>query len=180
MSVEINRTVGQMTSAPGADEREIVFTRSFAAPRELVWKAWTEPERMAKWWGPRDLTNPVIEMDLRPGGAYLFVMRSPDGTDYPMRGVYLEIVQPERLIMTDTLEEQPGDWQEMLNQYRGSPDINAAFKLVFTILFEEQDGQTTVRIISRFDSVTDRDAILKMGMTEGWAESLDTLESLLG
>src|SRR5258708_3567492 len=82
------------------EEQELVLTREFEAPRELVFKVWTDPKHVAQWWGPRGFTNPVCELDLRPAGAILIHMRGPDGTVYPMTGVYQEIVEPERLVVT--------------------------------------------------------------------------------
>src|SRR5258708_29275739 len=78
-------------------ERELVITRIFDAPRELVFKVWTDPKHLAQWWGPQGFTNPVCEIDLRPGGALRIVMRAPDGAEHPMTGIYREIVAPERL-----------------------------------------------------------------------------------
>lgn len=82
-------------------EREIVVTHVFDAPRALVFKAWTDPKHLMHWWGPRVFTNPICESDARVGGAWRIVMRSPDGVDYPGGGVYLEIVEPERLVFTN-------------------------------------------------------------------------------
>ncbi len=81
-------------------ERDFVITRVFDAPPELVFKAWTDPKHMARWWGPRIMTTPVCEMDVRPGGAYRIVMHAPDGSDYPITGVYREVTPPRRLVMT--------------------------------------------------------------------------------
>src|ERR1700740_1278719 len=81
-------------------EREIVITRVFDAPREAVFKAWTDAKELAQWWGPKGFTNPVCEIDARVGGAIRIHMRSPDGTVYPMKGEFREIVPPERLGLT--------------------------------------------------------------------------------
>jgi len=94
------------TEAPG--ERELVITRVFDAPRELVWKAWIDPERVRRWWGPKNFTAPVCKIDLRVGGAYLYCMRSPEGKDYWSRGVYREIVPPERIVCTDSFADEKG------------------------------------------------------------------------
>src|SRR5471030_3335358 len=80
--------------------REFVITREFDAPRELVFKAWTDPKHLAQWWGPRGFTNPVCEWDVRPGGKIYDVMRAPNGVDYPMGGEFCEIVPPERLVFS--------------------------------------------------------------------------------
>ncbi len=83
------------------DIKELTITRVFDAPRELVWKAWTEPERVKRWWGPKSFTTPVSKIDLRVGGKYLYCMRSPEGKDFWGTGIFREIVAPERLVMTD-------------------------------------------------------------------------------
>ena len=83
-----------------AEDREFVITRVFDAPRSLVFKMWTDPKHMAHWWGPKGFTNPVCEMDVRPGGAWRIVMRGPDGGEHPAKGVYREVVAPGRLVMT--------------------------------------------------------------------------------
>src|SRR5688572_30826396 len=79
-------------------DREISATRVFDAPRDLVWKAWTDPKHIAQWWGPNGFTNTISEMDVKPGGVWRFVMHGPDGTDYRNEIVYLEVVKPERLV----------------------------------------------------------------------------------
>ena len=86
------------SGAAESNEREIVITRFFDAPPEVVFEAWTNPEQLAQWWGPEDFTNPVCELDVRVGGDWRIVMRAPDGAMYPCRGVYLEIVAPERTL----------------------------------------------------------------------------------
>src|ERR1700688_4411146 len=90
-------------------DREVVFTRVFDAPRGLVFKVWTDPKHVAQWWGPHGFTNPVCELDARPGGAIRIHMRGPDGTIYPMTGVYREIVEPERLVFTSVPLDKNGD-----------------------------------------------------------------------
>src|SRR6266568_1315682 len=79
-------------------ERVLVIERIFDAPPNLVFKAWTDPKQVAQWWGPKGFTNPVCEMDARPGGAFVIHMRAPDGTVYPTKGVFREIIEPERLV----------------------------------------------------------------------------------
>ena len=88
-------------------ERDFFITRVFDAPRTLVWKAWTDAGQIARWWGPNSFSNPVCEMDLRPGGAYRLVMRSPDATDYPITGEVREVVAPALLVMTLDCAEHP-------------------------------------------------------------------------
>src|ERR1700722_7778400 len=95
-------------------EKDFVITRLLDAPRTLVFKAWTDPEHVKQWWGPHHFSCPICQIDLKVGSAYRFVMRGPDGTDYPMGGVYREIVVPERLVFTIKTNEHPPEWHEML------------------------------------------------------------------
>lgn len=105
-------------------DREFVISRVFDAPRVLVFTAWTDPEHMAQWWGPHGFTNPVCEMDVRPGGAHRIVMRGPDGVEYPIKGVYLEVVEPERLVMTLDCSEHPAEWHDLVNPSRQKGEGN--------------------------------------------------------
>ena len=90
------------------EAHELIITLVFNAPRALVFKAWKDPKHVARWWGAKGFTNPVCEMDVRQGGALRIVMRAPDGTDYPMRGIYREIVEPERLVFTNVALDSDG------------------------------------------------------------------------
>src|SRR5439155_6676281 len=89
-------------------EATVTLTRVFEAPRALVWKAWTDPEVMAQWFGPRGFTNPVCQLDVRVGGSLHIVMRGPDGNDYPMKGVFREVLAPERLVFTNIAIDHEG------------------------------------------------------------------------
>ena len=137
-------------------ERELVITRVFDAPRSLVFEAWTKPEHLVHWWGPKDFTLPFCKMEFRPGGAYRFCMRSPAGRDYWVRGVYREIVEPERIVWTGALDDEPGR------------------ETVMTVTFAEHEGKTKLTVHQTFfDSDTTR------GAQQGWTESLDRLADYL-
>jgi uncharacterized protein YndB with AHSA1/START domain len=97
-----NRSTGKLP------EGEVTITRILDAPRELVFKAWIDPQQVRQWWGPGKFTNPVCELDARPGGAIRIVMRGPNGIDYPMSGTFREIVEPERLVFTAVAEDAAG------------------------------------------------------------------------
>jgi uncharacterized protein YndB with AHSA1/START domain len=142
-------------------DREIVFTRVFDAPRELVYKAYTDPELVPKWWGQRGSTTIVDTMDVRPGGKWRYIQRSPDGAEYAFSGEYREVVPPERLVYTFEFEPMPGH------------------VTVDVITLEEVDGKTTLTNTSYYDSVEDRDGMLSSGMEAGAAESMDRLAELL-
>lgn len=161
-------------------EREFLITRVIAAPREQVFQAWTDPVQLAQWWGPHDFANPVCELDLREGGAYRIVMRGPDGTEYPIKGVYRQIAAPERLVMTDNWEEHPDQWQEQLSGDHGDAADDAVQEALNLVTFEEeQGGQTRLAIRTIFSSAAVRDAMLRMGMSEGWSQSLERLSALV-
>jgi uncharacterized protein YndB with AHSA1/START domain len=146
-------------------ERELVIERIFDAPRELVWKAWTDPKHVAQWWGPRGFTNPVCEMDVRPGGAILIHMRGPDGVVYPAKGVFREIVEPERLVFTDSAFEDE--------------DGNPQLEVLTTVTFAEQGGKTKLTLHAIVIKSTPAVAEALAGMEEGWSQSLDKLAEYL-
>jgi uncharacterized protein YndB with AHSA1/START domain len=142
-------------------DREIAITRVFNAPRELIFEAYTNPAHLPHWMlGPEGWTMPVCEIDLRPGGGWHFVWRRADGSEMEMRGVYQEIVPPERLVCT---ESWGGDWPETLN----------------TLLLSEENGKTMLSQQIRYPSKAARDAALKTGMQEGVSQSFDRLDGYL-
>jgi uncharacterized protein YndB with AHSA1/START domain len=165
-------------AAATATERELVLTRVFNAPRERVFKAFTDPKQLAKWWGPRGFTTPVCEVDLRPSGSRRLVMRSSDGVDYPLTGHFLEIVENERIVMTDCVADHNPEWHAMVNQNR--PNAKGGLpELLWTLTFEDLEGKTKITIRYHFETAEDRDALVKCGMIEGWTQSLEKLEELL-
>jgi uncharacterized protein YndB with AHSA1/START domain len=152
--------VGETTLTTPSD-RELVVIRAFDAPRELVWETWTSPEHVPNWLlGPEGWTMPVCEIDLRPGGAWHFVWRRDDGTEMEMRGEYREVVPPERLVNT---EAWGGDWPETLN----------------TVVFDEDDGRTTVTVTTLYPSQEAREAAVATGMETGMNRSFDLLDDYL-
>jgi uncharacterized protein YndB with AHSA1/START domain len=172
-----------MTMANSADvgsEREFVITRTFDAPRALVFKAWTDPKHMAQWWGPDGFTNPVCELDVRPGGAWRIVMRAPNGEEHPAKGVYREIVPPERLVFTIDHSELSDQWHDHVNPGRDKSKGKPALEGISTVTFDEQNGKTILTIRTRFESVQILEAFAKMGMAQGWSQSLERLAQELG
>lgn len=150
--------------SPGDAEREITLTRVYDAPRALVFKAWTDPELIARWWGPKMFTNPVCEVDARPGGRLRIVMRAPDGNDYPMRGVFKEVVAPERLVFTNIAVDA-----------QDQPIIEG----LTTVLFAEEGGKTRVTVQTRGTAKVDYARQYLQGMEMGWSQSLEKLAELL-
>jgi uncharacterized protein YndB with AHSA1/START domain len=152
----VARTGAATTSAA----LELVITRVFDAPPRLVFKAWTEPERLVRWWGPRGFTTPSCKVDVRPGGAFRLCMRSPEGTDHWLRGVYREVVEPERLVCTWAWEDAEG---------------TPGHETLLTVSFAEQGARTKLTLHQAvFESVTARDA-----HQEGWTSGLDRLAEFL-
>jgi uncharacterized protein YndB with AHSA1/START domain len=154
-----------MTTTEGstalANDRELVITRVFAAPREVVFAAWTHVEHLMRWFGPKDFTLPHCEIDFREGGSYRFCMRSPEGEDHWVWGEYLEIVEPERIVFTwNRGQDARGDlWSST----------------VAAVTFVERDGQTEFTLRqSLFETVPYRD---EHGF--GWNQALDRLGSLV-
>ena len=148
-----------LVAEPG--KHEIVVTREFNAPRELVFKTFVDPTLIPQWWGPTRLTTTVDQMDLRMGGVWRYIQRDQDGNETAFRGVYHEILAPERLVFTFEWEGMPGHI------------------LLETATFTERDGKTILTDSSVFQSVADRDGMLNSGMEEGTNESYQRLDTLL-
>ena len=141
-------------------EREIMMTRVFNAPRRLVFEAFSKPELLKRWFGPRGFSLVVCEVDARVGGGFRFVLRGPDGKDMGMRGVYLEIVPPERSVHMESFDDYPGESQ-------------------VTMVLIERDGKTTMTVTVAYPSREVRDMVAASGMEHGAAESYDRLADLL-
>lgn len=144
---------------------ELTLTRLIDAPREKVYRAWTEPELMKEWFAPAPFTTPVIDVDVRPGGASYIVMRGPDGKDYPNRGVYLEVVENEKIVSTDAYTSA---WV---------PAEKPFMTLVLT--FEEEGGKTRYTARALHWTAEDRKAHEDMGFHQGWSQCADQLEALV-
>ncbi|MBI5094947.1 MAG: SRPBCC family protein [Candidatus Hydrogenedentes bacterium] len=150
-------------NAASTADREIVLTRVLDAPRELVWKAWTDPNHVAQWWGPNGFTNTIHEMDVRPGGVWRFIMHGPDGVDYPNRIVFIEVARPERLVYS-----HGGD----------VPDGPVDFHV--TVTFDDIVGKTNVTMRSIFPTAAARALVVeKYGAIEGGKQHLARLEEYL-
>jgi uncharacterized protein YndB with AHSA1/START domain len=144
-------------------DRELVITRSFDAPRNLVFEAFTKPEHIQRWLlGPDGWTMPVCEIDLRVGGKYRYVWRNQDGREMGMGGVYREVTPPERFVATEQFDEA---W------YSG--------EAVGTFTFSEQGGTTTITQTVLYNSKETRDAVLKSPMESGVSRSYDRLEEII-
>lgn len=150
-------------SAIGMADREIVLTRVFNSPRELVFRAWTDPELLMKWLCPKDFTVTFIEVDLQPGGAWRSGMRSPDGIDYRMRGTYRQILPPDLLEFTHS-------WEDDLE-----PGHEPGHEALVTVTFMESEGRTTMVFhVTGLNTDEGRD-----GQARGWGEAFTNMENAL-
>jgi len=157
-------------------EKDIVITRVFDAPQELVWKAWTDPKHFMRWWGPKGFSAPYSTMDLRVGGKYLNCMRGagPDGAvrDYWTTGVYREIVPMKRIVCTDSFADEKGNVVPA-SEY-GMPG-DWPLELIVTVAFEEHGGRTEMTL--RHEGIPE--GHMKEECEAGWNESFDKLAESL-
>lgn len=151
---------------------ELVIERIFDAPRERIWKAWTEPEQCMRWWGPKNFTAPVCEIDLRVGGKYLNCMRSPEGQEYWSTGVYREIVAPERLVTTDSFSDAQGNVVPA-SHYGMAADW--PLELLVTVTLEDEAGKTKQTLRHTGIPAGEMRDLTKVG----WQESFDKLAEVL-
>ncbi|HLH19928.1 MAG TPA: SRPBCC domain-containing protein [Bryobacteraceae bacterium] len=143
-------------SLPFAVKGQLELARTFDAPRELVFQAWTDPKHLAAWWGPRGFTTRIQEMDVRPGGAWRYSMRGPDGKEYPFDGVYVEVVEPERLVFDGIIHGVPEQrvWTE--------------------VTFADRGGKTEIAVRQWYSFEG-----IESGATIGWNQQLDRFAEFL-
>jgi uncharacterized protein YndB with AHSA1/START domain len=141
-------------------EKEILITREFDAPRHLVWRAWTTPELVLKWWSGQRGEMTLAEIDLRVGGRWRYVMNAQGGMEIAFHGEYREIVEHERLVHTEVFEAMPDN-----------PALNI-------VTFSESGGRTTLELLVQCNTQEDRDGIIESGMEGGMQEQMDLLEEL--
>ena len=147
----------EKNEAAASADQEIVTTRLFDAPRQLVFEAWTDPKHVAQWWGPRGFTNTIHEMDVTPGGVWRLTMHGPDGVDYPNRIVFTEVVKPERLVYDHgSREGDPGEFH-------------------VTVTFAEESGKTRLTMRALFDSAEACRKVKEFGAVEGGNQTLERL-----
>jgi uncharacterized protein YndB with AHSA1/START domain len=165
MSSTVAESGSQTQPASASSNRELSLTRLINAPREKVYRAWTEPELMKQWFTPRPWTTPVVETDVRPGGSNYILMRGPDGNEFPNRGVYLEVVPNEKLVFTDAYTKA---WV---------PSEKPFMTVVLT--FEDVGGKTRYTARVHHWTAADRESHEKMGFHAGWGKATDQLEALV-
>ena len=143
---------------------ELSLTRLIAAPRHAIWRCWTEPELIKQWFTPRPWTTPVVEMDLRPGGASYMLFRGPEGQEFPNRGVYLELVPDTRLVFTDA--------------YIRAWEPSAKAFMTGIIELSDEAGKTRYNATVRHWTAEDQAQHEAMGFHDGWGKATDQLEAL--
>lgn len=153
----------ETTDAPTM-AREIAISRSFDAPRELVFKTWTQAEHLAAWWGPQMFKTRITALDVRVGGAFDLVMAGPNGEQYPMRSVYEEVVAPERLAFSFLAEDGHGV---------------VALEGQILVVLSEKDGGTQLDLTASATGLIPQAAFMLAGMQEGWSQSLDRMGAYL-
>ncbi len=154
-----NMAETDLTAEPG--RQDVVITRTFDAPRELVFRTYVDPQLVPRWWGPRNLTTTVEKSDLRPGGMWRFIQRDAEGNEYVFHGFYHDVTPPERLSYTFEFEGEPGH------------------VLLETVTLEEDGGRTKVTDRAIFQTVEDRDRALAAGMQQGADETMERFAELL-
>ena len=150
------------------DDRRLELVREFDAPRDLVWKAFADPYHLGRWWGPRGFTNPVCEIDLRPGGKWHHVMRGPDGREFPTDSVFIEVTPPSRIVYRNAAATAP--------VFGDNPPPS------FLRVIELEDlgaGRTRLTLTAYFDTAANKDAVIRRGFREGVLESFDKLAAHL-
>ena len=147
-----------------AADRDLVLVRVIDAPRAAVWKAWSTPELLARWWAPLPYTVPHCDLDFRPGGTFKAVMRGPDGNEFPHQGIYLDVVPHERIVFTDAFVEA---W---------TPSAKPFMTAIAT--FEDEGGKTKYTARVRHWTLADKEAHEAMGFHQGWSTCAEQLEAL--
>lgn len=158
----MNMNVGKTNFLAEPGKQEIVMSRTFDAPRELVYRLWTDPAMLPEWWGPAAMTTIVDRMEVRKGGVWRYIQRDGQGNEYAHSGVYHAAVAPERLVQTYEFEGMPG-----------------SVGLVTVAFAEQPDGRTKLIETTLYPSTEVRDGVLHSGMTGGAAELTDRFAALL-
>jgi uncharacterized protein YndB with AHSA1/START domain len=145
-------------------EKEMTLTRVINAPRDVIFRAWTDPGQVEKWWGPKDFTNPVCNVDASPGGKILIHMQAPDKAIYPMDGEFHEIIEPVKLVFTSAALDKHG---------------NRLFEILNTVIFSDEDGKTKITLHAAVSNITEEGRPYIDGMNEGWNQRIDRLDEFV-
>lgn len=151
----------EITATPGG--QEVLITRAVDAPREKVWRAYTEPELAKQWLGPRKYVTTIDKWDMKPGGSYRYIQQDEQGNEYAFHGVVHGVYKPSKVVQTFEFEGLPEEGHVALD----------------TVMLEEQDGKTKITSISVFQTTEDRDGMIQSGMEKGVREGYERLDELL-
>ena len=160
------------TSTHQVKDTDIVITREFAAPRQLVWDVWTQPKHIEKWFGPKGFSTRVDGLDFRVGGRSTYVMIGPDGTEYPSTGVFKEIVPIEKIVTTD-------EWGEGIENVEALKNVDLPQGMISTFLFDDLGKRTKITLITSHPTIEDKKKHEDMGVVAGWNSSLDKMDEYL-
>jgi len=161
-----------MTATSSAQNTDIVITRQFAAPRQLVWDVWTTPKHLEKWFGPKGFDTRVEILEFRVGGRSSYIMVGPDSTEYPAVGVFKEIVPIEKIVSTD-------EWGEAHEELAAKKHLDLPQGMVLTALFDDLGARTQLTLITSHQSVEDREKHEALGVVGGWNSSFDKMDEYL-
>ncbi len=175
------------------EKKQIIIERIFNAPREMVWKAWTDPEMVKEWWGPEGFYAPSVKVDFRVGGKYIYAMHGPAGSEWDKdmysAGIYKEIVPNEKLVVTDYFSDSEGNMIDPTEEGQG-PDMPKEMTVLVKFEDFEEDGPTSpmaskgqvktkLSIIYTAENDQMYEGMIKSGMREGWATSLDKMAKVV-
>lgn len=153
-------------------ENDLVITREFDAPRDLVWRVWTEPRHIEKWWGPRGFETTVTEMDLRVGGKWRYVMAGADGTEYPVSGIITELDPPKLIVTTD-------EFDDGFDEIEAMKGIDLPKGIVASARFDDLGARTRLTLSISHATPEDRAKHEAMGVVAGWGSSFDRMDDYL-
>jgi len=148
-----------------AQKKEVRISRNLNASPDLVFEAWINPKHVAAWWGPAGFTNPVCEVDAKPGGKMYIEMKASDGTNYPMTGRFLEIIRPKKIVFISGALDKNG---------------KTIFEVMNTVTFENEMGKTRLTLEAVVENISDEARPYTDGMNQGWSQSLDRLAGFVG
>lgn len=160
------------TSTSKYKDTDIVITREFGAPRQLVWDVWTQPKHIEKWFGPKGFNTRVDAMDFKVGGRSAYVMIGPDGTEYPSTGMFKEIVPIEKIVTTD-------EWGEGIEKIEQLKNVDLPQGMTITALFDDLGERTKLTLITSHPTLEDKQKHEAMGVVDGWNSSFEKMDEYL-
>lgn len=177
----MDRLAAHLLRMPSMEEstRSFMISCNLSASLSRVYEAWTDDQLVSQWWGPHAFTNPECRFDTRPGGEWRIVMRSPDDRDFPLSGVFQEIVPRAKIVTSVDCSEHPEEWHDQIKPDRSSNETNPAGKIIQTVIFTGNEQRTTLTVRMTFESAEIYHAFIRAGIYDGWNESLESLAGLM-